>query len=50
LHSISKFSPLLQFQHKEYEWLFAGLAILLLFFYIHLQWKQKVKKRMGMKG
>ena len=38
---------MLQFQHKEYVWLFAGLAILLLLFYANLKWKQRVRKRMG---
>jgi len=37
----------LQFQHKEYIWLFAGLIILLIFFIGILQWKKRVKKRIG---
>jgi Ca-activated chloride channel family protein len=37
----------LAFQHKEYIWLFAGLIILLIFFIGILQWKKRVKKRIG---
>ncbi len=36
-----------QFQHKEFVWLFAGIAILVLFFIGLIQWKKKVKKRIG---
>ncbi len=36
-----------QFQHKEFVWLFAGIAILLLLFLALLQWKKKVTKRIG---
>jgi Ca-activated chloride channel family protein len=36
-----------QFQHKEFVWLFAGIAILILLFIGLIQWKKKVKKRMG---
>lgn len=35
------------FQHKEYIWLFAGLIILLAFFIGILNWKKRVKKRIG---
>jgi Ca-activated chloride channel family protein len=37
----------LQFQHKEFYWLFAGAAVLLLLFILLLAWKRKVIKRMG---
>jgi Ca-activated chloride channel family protein len=37
----------LQFQHKELIWLVAGIGILLILFFGLLQWKKKVKKRIG---
>jgi len=36
-----------QFQHKEFIWLFAGIAVLLLCFLALLKWKQVVRKRIG---
>jgi Ca-activated chloride channel family protein len=36
-----------QFQHKEFIWLLAGIALLLLLFLAMLQWKRNVIKRMG---
>jgi Ca-activated chloride channel homolog len=36
-----------QLQHKEFYWLFAGAAVLLLLFIFLLAWKKKVIKRMG---
>ncbi len=36
-----------QFQHKELVWLFAGVVLFVLLFARLLQWKKKVKKRMG---
>jgi Ca-activated chloride channel homolog len=36
-----------QFQHKEFVWLFAGIAILVFLFIGLIRWKKKVKKRMG---
>jgi Ca-activated chloride channel family protein len=39
-----------QFQHKEFIFLFAGIAILALFFIGQLQWKKKVTKRIGDKN
>jgi Ca-activated chloride channel family protein len=39
-----------QFQHKEFIFLFAGIAILALFFIGLLQWKKKVTKRIGDKN
>lgn len=36
-----------QFQHKEYTILFAGLVILALLLFVFLQWKKKVRKRIG---
>lgn len=36
-----------QFQHKELVWLFAGLAIFVFLFIGSLQWKKKVRQRMG---
>lgn len=47
LQLINKLFLLLQFQHKEYLWLFAVLAVLLLLFYWHLQWKKSVIKKIG---
>lgn len=37
----------LQFQYKEFVWLFAGIAIIFLLFIGLIQWKKKVKKRIG---
>ena len=39
-----------QFQHKEFIFLFAGIAILALLFMGLLQWKKKVTKRIGDKN
>jgi len=39
-----------QFQHKEFIFLFAGIAILALFFIALLQWKKTVTKRIGDKN
>lgn len=36
-----------RFQHKEMIWLLAALAILVLLFFIVIQWKKKVRKRIG---
>jgi Ca-activated chloride channel family protein len=36
-----------QFQHKEFVWLFAGIVVLVVFFFGLLQWKKKVTKRIG---
>ncbi len=36
-----------QFQHKEFIWLFSTLLVLAVFFIFHLQWKKRVKKRIG---
>ncbi len=36
-----------QFQHKEFIWLFAGLAALAGLFLLHLQWKKITAKRIG---
>jgi Ca-activated chloride channel homolog len=36
-----------QFQHKEFIWLFAGIVILIFLFFGLIEWKKKVKKRMG---
>lgn len=36
-----------QFQYKEFVWLFAGLAVLIVFFLALLQWKKKITKRIG---
>lgn len=36
-----------QFQYKEFIWLFAGLAFLVILFLGLLQWKQKITKRIG---
>ncbi len=36
-----------QFQHKEFIWLFTGIAILFIFFIGLMSWKKKVKKRIG---
>jgi Ca-activated chloride channel homolog len=36
-----------QFQHKEFVWLFAGIVILAILFLLLIQWKRKVKKRIG---
>ena len=36
-----------QFQHKEFIWLFAGLAVLAGLFLLLLQWKKKTTKRIG---
>ena len=36
-----------QFQYKEFVWLFAGIAILVFLFIGLIQWKKKVKKRIG---
>jgi Ca-activated chloride channel homolog len=41
---------LFQFQHKEFIFLFAGIAILALLFMGLLQWKKKVTKRIGDKN
>ncbi len=41
------FTLTLQFQHKEFIWLFTGIAILFLLFIALIQWKRKVKKRIG---
>lgn len=38
---------LFQFQHKEFTWLFTGVAIISLLFFWLLSWKRKVKKRTG---
>jgi Ca-activated chloride channel family protein len=35
------------FQHKEYIWLFAGLIILFILFIGILNWKKRVKRRIG---
>lgn len=35
------------FQHKEFIWLLAGPAILLLLFFLLLRWKKKVRNRIG---
>jgi Ca-activated chloride channel homolog len=40
-------SFLLQFQHKEYLWLLAGLPALLMLFYFHWQWKQNARRKIG---
>ena len=37
----------LQFQHKEFTWLFSGLAVLLVLFAGIIQWKKKVTRRIG---
>lgn len=37
----------LQFQYKEFAWLFAGVAILVLLFLSVLLWKKKVTRRIG---
>lgn len=39
-----------QFQHKEFIFLFAGIAVLALLFMSLLQWKKKVTKRIGDKN
>lgn len=36
-----------QFQHKEFVWLFAGIAILVFLFIGLIRWKKKVKNRIG---
>ena len=36
-----------RFQHKEFILLFAAIALLLLLFFILIQWKKRVKKRVG---
>lgn len=36
-----------QFQHNEFIWLFAGLALLAALFFLLLQWKRKTTKRIG---
>jgi Ca-activated chloride channel family protein len=38
---------LLSFQHKEFAWLLAGAAVILLLFIYNMQWKRRVRKRMG---
>jgi Ca-activated chloride channel homolog len=40
-------SFLLQFQHKEYLWLLAGLPALLMLYYFHWQWKQNARRKIG---
>ena len=37
----------LQFQYKEFVWLFTGIAVLFLLFIGLIRWKKKVKKRIG---
>ncbi len=37
----------LQFQHKDFIWLFIGLAVLIVLFFGLIQWKKKVTKRIG---
>jgi len=37
----------LQFQYKEFVWLFAAIPVLILFFILLLRWKKKVLKRIG---
>lgn len=37
----------LQFQHKEFTWLFAVIILFILLFIFLLQWKEKVIKRIG---
>lgn len=37
----------LQFQHKEFTWLFAAIILFILLFIFLLQWKEKVIKRIG---
>lgn len=36
-----------QFQHKEFAWLFAALAMLVALFWFILRWKKKVMRRIG---
>lgn len=36
-----------QFQHNEFTWLFLVIAILAILFFALLQWKRKVRRRMG---
>ena len=36
-----------QFEHKEFVWLFIGIAVLFIFFIALIRWKRKVKKRIG---
>ena len=36
-----------QFQHKELTWLFLGLVIIFLLFFLILQWKRRVSKKVG---
>jgi len=36
-----------QFQHKEFIWFFAGLAVLVALFFGLMQWKRRVSKRIG---
>lgn len=36
-----------QFQHKEFAWLLVAIPALVLLFLLLLQWKSKVRKRMG---
>jgi Ca-activated chloride channel homolog len=40
----------LQFQYKEFVWLFGGILLLLLLFFLLLKWKKKVRKRIGEPG
>jgi Ca-activated chloride channel family protein len=37
----------LQFQHKEFAWLFGAIALFALLFFFLIRWKQKTKKRIG---
>jgi Ca-activated chloride channel homolog len=37
----------LQFQYKEFVWLFGGIILFLLLFFLLSRWKRKVTKRMG---
>lgn len=37
----------IQFQYKEFVWAFTAIALFLLLFLLLLQWKRKVKKKMG---
>lgn len=37
----------LQFQHKEFAWLFAVIPVLILLFLALLQWKKKIIRRIG---